>query len=147
MNRALRLEYVPLGVAILAAPFFLFCLLQLDLGILSVQRFSSVQFVLYTIILYPVCEELIFRGVIQAELLKRNLSNSKVMGISPANGLSSALFAIAHLLYFQNPLALLVFFPSLVFGYFFECFQGLKIPILLHGWYNFFALMSFPLWR
>lgn len=93
---------------------------------------------------YPVLEELAFRGFLQSWLLeKRLLAKTPVVGISYANLMTSILFAAAHL-YSQSPVwAFLVFFPSLVFGYCRERFDGVLPSIVLHCWYNlgFFLLL------
>ncbi|UCC57441.1 MAG: JDVT-CTERM system CAAX-type protease [Gammaproteobacteria bacterium] len=90
---------------------------------------------LLPVLLYPVLEEIVFRGLIQ-ELVHDYLS-ARVFGpLSAANLITSVLFAGMHL-FTQPPLwAALVFFPSLVFGFFKDRYQSLTTPILLHVFYN-----------
>jgi membrane protease YdiL (CAAX protease family) len=90
---------------------------------------------LLPVLLYPVLEEVVFRGLIQ-ELVHDYLS-ARVLGpLSVANLVTSVLFACMHL-FSQPPLwAALVFFPSLVFGFFKDRYRSLTAPILLHVFYN-----------
>ncbi|MCP1676393.1 membrane protease YdiL (CAAX protease family) [Natronocella acetinitrilica] len=96
--------------------------------------FAAPLTLLLAVVIYPVLEEIVFRGVIQDWLAER--FSRKWWPLSLANIVTSALFAVFHL-WSQPPLwALLVFFPSLVFGYFRERHDTLGTPILLHALYN-----------
>ena len=86
------------------------------------------------IAVYPVLEELVFRGLIQ-EGISRYFSQRWGV-LSLANLLTSILFAIAHVLYHGVLWALLVVFPSLIFGYSKERYRHLIAPSILHLWYN-----------
>lgn len=99
-------------------------------------------------LLYPLLEELAFRGALQSWLLERGFSRVLIPGVSAANVLTSLAFSLAHL-YNQPPLwAAATFLPSLVFGYFRERSDGLAAPIILHAWYNLgFILLVIPAWR
>jgi len=99
---------------------------------------------LSSVLLYPVIEELAFRGFIQSWLLEKPIGKRPVIAkISTANVLTSVTFAAFHL-FNQPPLwAALVFFPSLVFGYFRERFDAVTPSILLHCWYNLGFLWLF----
>lgn len=91
---------------------------------------------LMSVLVYPVLEEIVFRGGIQGALLTRPALARSVMGISLACVLTSILFAAAHLLR-QPPLwAALVFIPSLVFGWARERHDSLVSPTALHMTYN-----------
>jgi len=87
-------------------------------------------------LLYPLLEELAFRGLVQGWLLERVFFRKKWRGVTVANLFTSILFATAHLI--NQPLlwATGVFFPSLVFGYFRDRHQSVLTPFLLHAWYN-----------
>lgn len=88
------------------------------------------------VLVYPVLEEIVFRGAIQGALLKRKALSQSLAGISLASIITSLLFAAAHLLQ-QTPLmASLVFLPSLVFGWARERHHSLLSPTLLHIAYN-----------
>ena len=99
----------------------------------TIELLSPLQ-LLNFILLYPLVEEIIFRGVTQPYIAKKiphNLAN-----ISLANLLTSTIFAIIHL--FQQPIiwALVTFFPSLIFGYCRDRYQRLLPSIILHITYN-----------
>ena len=90
---------------------------------------------LLPVLLYPVLEEIVFRGLIQ-ELVHDYISTRGFGPLSIANLLTSVLFAGLHL-FSQSPLwAALVFFPSLVFGFFKDRYRSLTVPIILHVFYN-----------
>ncbi len=96
-------------------------------------------------LVYPVLEELSFRGFIQSWLLDFPMFAKNIVGkLSAANIVTSIVFAAAHL-FGQPPLwAASVFFPSLVFGYFRDRTQRVLPGILLHCWYNagFFLILK-----
>jgi len=83
---------------------------------------------------YPILEEIIFRGLLQGWLLRRLAV--RLGPLSAANALTSLVFCLAHLLFRGPFVALAVLAPSLVFGYFRERHRGLAAPIALHCWYN-----------
>jgi hypothetical protein len=86
-------------------------------------------------VLYPVVEEIVFRGLLQ-ELVQDYLSKARLGPLSVANLLTSVLFTAAHFFYHPPLAASLVFFPSLVFGFFKDRTAALTAPILLHAFYN-----------
>jgi len=92
------------------------------------------QFLL-PVLIYPVAEEIVFRGLIQ-ELLHEYLGAGWLGPLSVANLLTSCLFTGLHFLYHPPLWAALVFFPSLVFGFFKERTAALIAPIILHVFYN-----------
>jgi len=97
---------------------------------------ASLNVVLMSVIVYPVLEEIVFRGSIQGALLTRPALARSIAGISLACVITSVLFAAAHLLR-QPPLwAALVFVPSLVFGWARERHDSLISPTVLHMSYN-----------
>lgn len=103
----------------------------------------NLSLMLYICVLYPVLEELSFRGFLQTWLLERPaMSVVRFRGLTGANLIVSLLFATAHLISHTPLWSMLVFFPSLVFGYFRERHDSVISPILLHSWYNtgFFLL-------
>lgn len=86
-------------------------------------------------LVYPVLEEIVFRGLLQ-ELVRDLLSKAMYGPLTVANLLTSLCFTGAHF-FFHPPLAaVLVFFPSLVFGFFKERTGSLAAPVLLHAFYN-----------
>jgi len=126
-----------LGAAIIAAPFFWWLLsitvvparLPGSSALLS-QRFLMVA------ILYPVLEEIVFRGLLQGWLRKQSWGTKTVLGISNANLTVSVLFTAVHLARRFNLWSLAVFVPSLVFGFFRDRYGTLYTPISLHVFYN-----------
>jgi len=106
--------------------------------------FNALLFFILPVFVYPIIEEIIFRGYLQSFLATR--FTSRYGPLTQANVLTSLLFAGMHLLGQPPVWALLVFFPSLVFGYFKDRHNNLLAPILLHGFYNagFIWLFSSP---
>ncbi len=95
------------------------------------------QTLLFTVLLYPIVEEIVFRGWIQGEvLLGRFKLNATIAGITLANFLTSLLFALLHGINQEFTWAILIFFPSLVFGYLRDRYGYLLPSILLHSTFN-----------
>ena len=102
--------------------------LQLAWPLSSPLRFGLLVFV------YPLLEEIVFRGLLLEGLALRLPQRLGILSL--ANILTSVVFAALHLIN-QSPLwALGIFFPSLIFGVSKERYQTLWAPIILHGWYN-----------
>ncbi|MFK8079962.1 MAG: JDVT-CTERM system glutamic-type intramembrane protease [Granulosicoccus sp.] len=91
---------------------------------------------LWVALLYPVLEEIVFRGGLQTALFSRAVLRRSLMEISLANIVTSVIFAAMHTIN-QPPLwAALVFFPSLVFGWARDRYLGIQASIVLHIVYN-----------
>ena len=90
---------------------------------------------LYPALLYPVIEELVFRGFVQDQLHQR-LKPWRLGPLSHANILTSVLFTALHFINHPPLWAAAVLFPSLVFGLFKDRSGGLAAPIILHVFYN-----------
>jgi membrane protease YdiL (CAAX protease family) len=97
---------------------------------------------LLPVLFYPVLEEIVFRGLLQ-ELAQEYISRQTLGPISLANLLTSLVFTGFHFLSHDPLWATLVFFPSLVFGFFKDRYGTLTAPILLHGFYNAGFLLLF----
>ena len=97
---------------------------------------------LLPVLFYPVLEEIVFRGLLQ-ELAQEYISRRTLGPISLANLLTSLVFTGFHFLNHAPLWAALVFFPSLVFGFFKDRYGTLTAPILLHGFYNAGFLLLF----
>jgi len=99
------------------------------------------------VLLYPLLEEIVFRGLLQETLLRFTPMQRKTAGITLANVATSILFAGAHTLSHPPLMAALVFLPSLLFGYFRDRYDGWLLPsILLHCYYNLgYCLIFKPL--
>ncbi len=93
--------------------------------------------------IYPLLEEIVFRGWLQPSLAK-HLQHRALPGISAANFVASSLFAAAHLIHQAPPQAFATFFPSLVFGHLRERFGSIVPCVLMHAFYNlgFFSLFG-----
>lgn len=90
---------------------------------------------LVPVVFYPLVEELVFRGLLQ-ELVHEYISHHSLGLISVANLVTSVAFTAMHFIYHAPLWAALVFFPSLVFGFFKDRTGRLTAPILLHIFYN-----------
>ena len=91
---------------------------------------------------YPVLEEVVFRGLILDGLSGWTKQRCYSV-LTLANLLTSILFVLAHLVYQTELWTLLVFFPSLIFGYMKERHDSLWPPIFLHSFYNLGFLVFF----
>lgn len=97
--------------------------------------------VLLFLVIYPLLEELVFRGLLQGRLLETAAGGRRLGPLSVANLLTALLFALAHWPRGGALLAAGVVLPALVFGFFRERHQSLYGPMLLHGWYNASVLL------
>jgi uncharacterized protein len=91
---------------------------------------------LLPVIVYPVLEEIAFRGLLQETFFAQSWGKKKGLNISVANLLTSVLFVAAHFFYHAPLWALSVFVPSLVFGFFRDKYHSVIPSILLHIFYN-----------
>ena len=83
----------------------------------------------------PLLEELVFRGLLQGQLL-RILPGSRVGPVSVANLIASAAFAAMHLFSQPPAWALAVVAPSLIFGHLRERFDSVWPAVAMHALYN-----------
>lgn len=88
------------------------------------------------VLLWPIAEELFFRGALQPFLAEQRWGSQRLAGVSTANGVTSLFFAVAHLFSHPPLWAASVFLPSLLFGYFRDRHDSLMSPVLLHIAYN-----------
>ncbi|MDH3326719.1 MAG: JDVT-CTERM system glutamic-type intramembrane protease [Gammaproteobacteria bacterium] len=105
--------------------------------------FSTPEIILVSIILYPILEEIVFRGLVQGLLLMRVRYQKVFFGLSGANVVTSILFSVLHLVHQAPLMAFLIFFPSLIFGYFRDRHRSILPSIWLHSFYNAGFLMLF----
>lgn len=89
---------------------------------------------LLLVLVYPVLEEIVFRGLV-LEWLGRHVKVRWGV-LSLANVITSVLFVVLHLIHQSLLWSALVFWPSLLFGYAKERYQTLWVPIILHCWFN-----------
>lgn len=98
------------------------------------------------LLLSPVVEEWLCRGVLQGELLRRAWGNIQHLGISRANAVTSVVFVLLHGIYHPWHWALAVIVPSLVLGHLRERYASLWLPIVLHSLFNLTYLLAGLAW-
>ena len=91
---------------------------------------------LLVVLVYPVLEEVVFRGALQGFLREKQIMLRSFAGISLANLAVSIVFTSLHFLNHAPLWAALVFGPSLIFGWCRDRFDHLLPPIALHIFYN-----------
>ena len=133
-------------LALIAGPVFYFGLFAKGTAYADIAWISS-QLSLFLVLglVYPVLEEIVFRGMLQ-EGLERRLKPGQGFPFSKANIITSGVFAALHGFSHAPVWAAAVFLPSLLFGHFKERHGGLASPILLHAFYNsgYYALFGAP---
>lgn len=88
------------------------------------------------LLLYPLVEELLFRGLVQGELLRHPFWRHRRVGLSHANLATSLVFVLVHVIH-QPPIwTSTVLIPSLVLGHFRERYNSLVPPMALHMMFN-----------
>ena len=94
------------------------------------------KFWLALVIWQPIIEELLFRGILQGQLVRTSWGKRSWLHISAANLVASVLFVGLHMI--KNPplFAAAVFVPSLLFGYFRDRCNSVYPSILLHAAFN-----------
>ena len=93
------------------------------------------QFALFVVI-YPVLEEIAFRGSLQPYLGARPWGAKTVFGMSAANAVTSIVFTAFHIVLRPSLWSAGVLVPSLVFGFFRDRYGNLYAAIALHAFYN-----------
>ncbi len=102
---------------------------------------------LLVIVVYPVVEELCFRGFLQEQLLSLAFARRQYLQITIANILCSLAFVALHAIYHVWAFALMVFIPSLVFGFFRDRHHSVIPGMVLHSWYNSGTFWFLSLWQ
>lgn len=130
--------HIQFGAAILAAPIFvlLYNSIFQHQAIDTELLFSDTKSLFFLIIFYPVIEELAFRGVIQEYIASKTEQYPSFFNLTVANILTSVLFVLMHFVHHTPVWALLVFIPSLIFGYFKDQYNNIAPSIFLHMFYN-----------
>ncbi len=95
-------------------------------------------------LIYPVVEEMVFRGGVQGWLRERVRYQCDWWGISRANLYTSLLFTALHFVSHPPLWAIAVFIPSLIFGYFRDRYGGIARSTILHIVYNAGFFLLFP---
>jgi len=97
----------------------------------------------YGVVVYPLLEEIVFRGALQGTLLGVPALARRRLGLSGANVLASIAFAAAHLWSQPPSWAAAVLVPSLVFGHVYERHRRVGPAFALHAFYNAGFLLLF----
>ena len=131
--------HIHLGAAVLAAPLFVLLYNYIfQHHLLDIERlFTDTKSLFFLIVFYPVVEELAFRGVIQEYMASKTKQYPSFLFLTVANIMTSVLFVLMHFVHHTPVWALLVFVPSLIFGYFKDQYNNIAPSILLHMFYNF----------
>ncbi len=133
-----RFYFDPIFIVLLTIPIPFWLFLKPDHLPLAADQITA----LITLsLLYPILEELIFRGYLQPWL--KTKSDRKFFNLSTANILTSVIFSLSHLLNHSPLWALSTLIPSLVFGYSLDRHKTLLSPIALHASYNFGYFLTF----
>lgn len=122
--------------AFMAAPLFVVALFLVSPPGVSVVISSLLVPMLLLILVYPLLEEVVFRGMLQGGLLQWSLGKRRWVGMSLANLLTSLAFVSLHFIYHSPIWAMAVFIPSLIFGFYRERYNSIVPAIILHCWYN-----------
>lgn len=125
------------GAALMAAPLFwagLWFIYPPQFDALW-PLYAPLQFLLLALI-YPVLEEMVFRGMLQGTLYQQPWGRTSLGPVSIANLLASLVFTAFHFIYHAPLWAALVLGPSLLFGYFRDRYHSVLAPIILHVFYN-----------
>ena len=88
------------------------------------------------VLLQPLVEELLFRGLLQGRLAESSWGRRQLGGITLANLSVSIVFTSLHFINHPPLWAAGVLFPSLLFGYFRDRHDSVYPAIALHVFYN-----------
>lgn len=88
------------------------------------------------VLLQPLIEELLFRGLLQGRLMARPWGRRQFGGFTLANLLVSLLFTALHFIGHPPLWAAGVLLPSLLYGYFRDRYNSVLPAIALHVFYN-----------
>jgi membrane protease YdiL (CAAX protease family) len=130
--------HIQYGAAMLAAPVFVIFynnLFQQQSFDLNLVHFD-INALFFLILFYPVLEEFVFRGVIQEYIASKTKQYPSFFYLTVANIVTSVLFVLMHFIHHTPLWAMLVFIPSLIFGYFKEQYRHIGASIFLHMFYN-----------
>jgi len=84
----------------------------------------------------PLIEELLFRGLLQGQLLRHPWGGRAWYGVTSANAVTSLLFTGLHFIHHPPLWAASVVVPSLLFGYFRDRHRSLYPALVLHILFN-----------
>ena len=88
------------------------------------------------LLIFPVLEEIVFRGLIQDYISIKLSTWDEYLGITSANWVTTLLFCLAHLVTRSFIVALLVIVPSLVLGSLRDKGFSIKALAAIHVYWN-----------
>ena len=88
------------------------------------------------VLIFPVLEEIVFRGLIQDYISIKLSTWDEYLGITSANWLTTLLFCLTHLVTRSLIVALLVIVPSLVLGSLRDKGFSIKALAAIHVYWN-----------
>jgi membrane protease YdiL (CAAX protease family) len=119
-------------LALLAGVVFWLALLWLG----NVGPVYGLAALLSLVLLQPVLEELLFRGLLQGRLMARPWGRRQLGGFTFANPIVTLLFTALHLINHPPLWAAGVLLPSLLYGYFRDRHDSVYPALALHVFYN-----------
>lgn len=126
-----------LGAAFVAAPLYWWALtLLIGSAPDPTGQGTDPKRLLLLVLVYPILEEIAFRGALQGWLRRKSWGLRHRFDITAANVLTSIVFAAFHVLRRPSIWSVGVGLPSLVFGFFRDRYGNLYAPIALHIFYN-----------
>ena len=138
-----KVTYWKLWAALIVAPvIWLGLYLALNPAITPRWSLDHPWWFLKLVLIIPILEELVFRGLIQEYISQH--TNRRWGLLTVANVITSLIFTAMHFLFHAPLWAVAVIFPSLIFGYFKERHTSLVSPIILHIFYNLGYFVLFP---
>ncbi|WP_437810882.1 myxosortase MrtC [Sorangium sp. So ce1078] len=134
--------WAALVAALVFPPFWLGYRMYWGVTSPFVLRPPSADEVAAQLLVVALPEEAFFRGYLQSALDRVFPPRVRVLGaaLGPAWLISSAIFALGHLLTILHPARLAVFFPALLFGWLRARTGGIGAPLLFHAACNLFSL-------
>jgi len=127
----------PLLLAVAAGPFVWMMLYLWLQPVIDFSLYLEQWRMLFMLILiYPIMEEWLFRGLLQSWLMESSLGRKSVARFTLANAVTSIIFSAAHLFMHTLLWSMLVLFPSLIFGWMRDRYQSVRPAIALHIFYN-----------
>ena len=108
----------------------------------TVRAWPEPRVWLMVVLVWPVAEEILFRGLLQGELRRLAWGTRALAGITAANLVTSLVFVALHFIQHPPLWAAAVFMPSLVFGYFRDRHDSLYPALALHMVYNLLYLLA-----
>ena len=127
----------------MASPIWLIIFFSASAGLQLPEMGSEISSWLWVVLVFPVVEELAFRGFLMG-LLRRLLPLGRFSFITLNNFVTSVLFSVAHFFTRSLALGLLVFIPSLWLGLIREKTSSIALCIAIHVTWNlgFFSAIA-----